>query len=81
MKGLIYISAIDGVLDEYRYTITNDDYTFKIEKRNGIYGFLLYDNFKQMRQMFHKDQVKIYGLEMIADELENIFLNGNPCGE
>lgn len=75
MKGLIYISAIDGVLTEYRYTITNDDYTFKIEKRNGIYGFLLYDNFKQMRQMFHKEQVNMYGLEMIADELENIFLN------
>ena len=65
MKGLAYISVIDGVLDEYRYTIENDDYTFKIEKRKGIYGFLLYDNFKQLRQMFAKDQVKAYGLEHV----------------
>lgn len=79
MKGLSYISAIDGVLAEYRYTITEDDFVFSLEKKDGLYTFTLYNSFKQLKQVFSSEQVKAlqypYGLGTIADELEMRFLN------
>ena len=75
MKGLTYISAIDGVLAEYRYSITEDGYTFMIEKKDGLYSFLCMDYFNKLQQYATKEQIDVAGLEFIAKEIEEYFFN------
>ena len=74
---MTYIAAIDGVLAEYRYTITKDDFVFSLEKKDGLYTFTLYNSLKKIKEVFSTDQVKAlqypFGLGTIADELEMRF--------
>ncbi len=78
MTNITYLSIIDNILDNYKYSITEDSYTFMIEKKDGLYVFIFYDSLKQLKQVFAIEQVKAFGLERIANELEIIFLNNEP---
>lgn len=78
MTNITYLSIIDRLLEEYKYEVTEDDFVFNLEKKDGLYVFIFYDNFKQLKQMFAIEQVKAFGLERIANELEIIFLNNEP---
>lgn len=73
MTNITYLSIIDNILDNYKYQTTEDDYTFSVLKKEGIYHFLLMDGQKVLQQLFTKEQIKSVGLEYIVKELENIF--------
>lgn len=73
MTNITYLSIIDNILDNYNYQTTEDDYTFSVLKKEGIYHFLLMDEQKVLQQLFTKEQIKSVGLEYIVKELENIF--------
>lgn len=73
MTSVKYLSILDNILGNYKYQTTEDGYTFTVEKREGIYCFLLIDEEKRLQQFFPKEQIEAVGLEYIVKELENIF--------
>ena len=75
MTKITYLVIIDKLLDEYKYSITEDGYTFMIEKKDGLYSFLCMDYFNKLQQYATKEQINVAGLEFIAQEIETYFFN------
>lgn len=75
MTSVKYLSIIDKLLDNYKYSITEDGYTFMIEKKDGLYRFLCMDYFNKFQQYATKEQIDMSGLEFIAKEIEEYFFN------
>ena len=75
MTNITYLSIIDNILDNYKYSITEDSYTFMIEKKDGLYRFLCMDYFNKFQQYVTKEQIDTAGLEFIAQEIETYFFN------
>lgn len=73
MTNITYLSIIDRLLEEYKYEVTEDGYTFTVEKREGLYCFHLIDEEKVLQQFFTKEQIEAVGLEYISMEVEDIF--------
>lgn len=75
MTNITYLSIIDRLLEEYKYEVAEDGYTFVVEKKEGVYRFLCLDDLFSLQQYFSKEQIEMFGLKFIVQEVENIFFN------
>ncbi len=75
MTNITYLSIIDRLLEEYKYEVTEDGYTFAVDKKEGVYRFLCFDDLFSLQQYFSKEQIEMFGLKFIIQEVENIFFN------
>lgn len=60
MTNITYLSIIDKLLGEYKYKVTEDGYTFAVEKKEGLYRFLCMDEFFSLAysNVFQRNRLK-----------------------